>query len=392
MNQDTKKCHLDTITFSVFCLLLGVGFATLLSASYLKGGVSASGDHYFFFHKQAGKLILGAVLMFIIYKLPTSLWMDLWYLVVGLSVLLLIMSFVPIFQITAMGASRWIRVGPVTLQPSEVARIGVVVYMAHSLSRKGELAKEFFYGFTPHLLVLIIFGSLIVLQTDLGGAIIIAGIIMALTLVSGLKKIYLFLFGAVVSGICTFLIYSIGYRVNRIRGWLDPEADPLGVGYPILHSFYAFANGGIFGMGPGQGLEKQLYIPEIHTDYIFAVVGEEFGFFGVIFVSGLFLFLVYRGLMIARAATKLPDFYLAVGATMVVGLPAFVNMGVALSLWPAKGLALPFFSYGGTNLVVSMCAVAILLQVARQGSLDFYGSEKTSLKLKLSLNNQKGES
>jgi cell division protein FtsW len=240
------------------------------------------------------------------------------------------------------------------------------MFMAWSLARCGEMAKDFWYGFMPHLMILVVFGLLIVLEKDLGGAIIIAVLIIALCFLSGLPKIYFVIF-TLFLGLCTwYYITSYGYRLDRISGWLDPFADPQGKGYVIIHSFYAFANGGIFGVGPGQSLEKLFFIPEVHTDYVFAVVGEEMGLVGVILVSGLFLGFAYRGFMIGKAATNLYDYYLACGAAMIITLPAFVNIGVALSIWPSKGLALPFFSYGGSNMLVSCMAVGLLINVAKR--------------------------
>jgi cell division protein FtsW len=366
MDKPIRKSHLDTITLSILLLLAGVGLSTLLSASYLRADLYESGPYYFFV-SQAKKLGLGALIILFLYFMPTRVWSAGALAVTAVSLVLLILAFVPGFKVEIMGTARWIKIFGFKFQPSEAAKIGVIVYMAYSLSRKGELARGFYYGFLPHVSVLALFGLLIVLGKDLGGAIVIAGIILALSYVSGLRKFYLALIGGVLASGVWYFVVNYGYRMSRIMGWLDPEADPQGAGYPILHSFFAFANGGVTGLGPGGGMEKQFFIPEIHTDYIFTVVGEEMGLVGVIFVCGLFLALIIRGLMIARSATSLFDFYLATGAVMVIGIPAFINMGVALSIWPAKGLALPFFSYGGSNLLVSCCAAGILLQVAAQG-------------------------
>ncbi|MDR2350954.1 MAG: putative lipid II flippase FtsW [Deltaproteobacteria bacterium] len=367
METNREKIRLDTITLSLFILLLGVGFATLLSASYFRGELY-KGDPYFYVASQGKKLLLAVIAMVVIYFTPTRIWRTLAIPMAAASLLLLLLAFVPGFRENVMNTGRWIKIAGVRLQPSEIAKIGVVVYMARSLADKGELARGFSRGFLPSVLVLLLFGSLIVYGMDLGGAVVMAGIVLAMAFASGLKKVYVGLFVLLLGiGVCYF-VAKYAYRIDRIAGWLDPEADPAGTGYAILHSFFAFANGGLHGMGPGAGIEKQFYIPEVHTDYIFAVVGEELGFAGVVFVCGLFLALVARGLLVARSAADLFDFHLAVGATLIVGIPAFVNMGVTLSLWPSKGLALPFFSYGGSNLVVSCAAAAMLLRVAAQGT------------------------
>jgi cell division protein FtsW len=384
MEEAQKKLHLDTVTLSIFLLLAGTGLAVLLSASYLKAELYHE-TPYFFFLSQAEKLAVGLLIITVLYYFPTKIWNNAGAMfVTAFSLILLVLALIPGLREEVVYTSRWITLFGVKGQPSEFAKIGIVVYMAYSLSRKGDLARGFFYGFLPHIAVLALFGLLIVLGKDLGSAIVAAGIVLSLSFVSGLKKSYLALIVLLLSIGVWYFIVNYGYRMTRILGWLDPEADPAGAGYVILHSFFAFANGGVFGVGPGGGMEKQFFIPEIHTDYIFTVVGEELGLIGVIFVCGLFLALVIRGLMIAKAATNLFDFYLAAGASMIIGIPAFVNMGVALSIWPAKGLALPFFSYGGSNLIVSSMAVGILLQVAAQGKRDLE-KEGTSLIGKKSL-------
>ncbi|MDR1037428.1 MAG: putative lipid II flippase FtsW [Deltaproteobacteria bacterium] len=370
-SRENIRSHLrvDTVLFSVLLLLVGVGLAVLLSASYLKAELYQK-TPYFYFNSQCSRLAIGAVMAFAAFAVPVRFWMRFAPLIGGLTVGLLLLPFVPGFQYMAMGASRWIQVAGVSVQPSEFAKVGIVVYMAWSLSNKGELARGFWYGFFTHTLVIAVFAGLIILERDLGGAIVACLIMAGMIFASGLRWRYIALYAGLIAVASWQFVMSYGYRVARIRGWLDPQADPYGAGYVILHSFSAFANGGILGMGPGEGLEKQFFIPEIHTDYIFAVVGEELGFAGVTLVAGLFLFFALRGLYIAKAAPRLPQYYLAVGATLAVAGPAFINMAVALSLVPAKGLALPFFSHGGSNLVSCLVCAGLLLRVAADSWAD----------------------
>jgi cell division protein FtsW len=361
--------RVDTVLFSVVLLLTGVGLAVLLSASYLKAELYQASPYYYF-NSQLSRLAIGAVLGAAAFAVPVRSWMRAAPLVGGLTVALLLLPFVPGFQYQAMGASRWIQVAGISLQPSEFAKIGIVVYMAWSLSSKGELARGFWYGFFTHTVVIAVFAGLIILERDLGGAIVACLIMAGMIFASGLRWRYIALYAGLIAAASWQFVVSYGYRVARIRGWMDPWADPYGAGYVILHSFYAFANGGVFGMGPGEGLEKQFFIPEIHTDYIFAVVGEELGFAGVALVAGLFLAFALRGLYIAKAAPRLPHYYIAVGATLAVAGPAFINMAVALSIVPAKGLALPFFSHGGSNLVSCLFCTGLLMRIAADGWAD----------------------
>ncbi|MDR1165697.1 MAG: putative lipid II flippase FtsW [Deltaproteobacteria bacterium] len=365
--SETKSTILrvDFFLSGFFLLLLGVGLATHLSASYLSAEFYRH-DPYYYFKTQLTHMGFGWAALALFALIPTrELLRASVVLAVG-SALLLLLPFIPGLGVSLNGASRWARIGGVSLQPSEFAKLGVVLYMAYSLARKGRLAEGFWYGFVPHSLVLGVFGLLIVMEKDLGGAVVLGIIVVALSFAGGLKKRYLLAYAALAAVACFFLVTQYSYRLDRLEGWRDPYADPQGVGYPILHSYYAFANGGIFGAGLGASVEKRFYIPEVQTDYVFAVVGEEMGLIGVLFVAGLFLLFCLRGLVIARAARDLGGRYLAIGATLMIGVPAFVNMAVALSLVPAKGLALPFFSQGGSNLVASMAAVGLILNVARE--------------------------
>ncbi|MDR3153615.1 MAG: FtsW/RodA/SpoVE family cell cycle protein [Deltaproteobacteria bacterium] len=359
----------DTVLVALVVLLAGVGLATLLSASYLRAELYESSPYYYF-RNQSVRLAIGAFCCLAAFMVPIRLWMRIGPAVGVLTVILLLLPFLPGFQEEAMGATRWAKIIWVKIQPSEFAKAGIVIYMAWSLANKGELARGFWYGFVTHTLVIMVFAGLIVLERDLGGAVVACLIIGGMSFASGLRWSYVSLYAGTVALAAWQFVLAQGYRMARIRGWLDPYADPQGAGYVILHSFYSFANGGIFGAGPGEGLEKQFFIPEIHTDYIFTVVGEELGLLGVLLVAGLFLAYAARGLGIARSAPGLPGYYIAVGATLAVCLPAFINMGVALSLWPAKGLALPFFSHGGSSLVSSLICTGLLLRVAADGWMD----------------------
>jgi cell division protein FtsW len=363
--EKSRGTKLDTLFLAIFILLLGIGLINLLSASSAEASLYKK-NPFFYLEAQCERALIGLGVIVLIYLIPYKKLRMCSPIAIVLSFVFLLLSFTPYFREPESETYRWIIIGGFSFQPSEYTRIGVVMFMAWSLSNYGEMAKDFWYGFIQPLVILLIFGSLIVLEFDLGGAVIVAGLIVFMCFLSGLRMAYFVAF-AILLGISTwFFIVNYGYRLDRIKGWLDPFAYPQGAGYVIIHSFYAFANGGICGVGPGQSLEKLFFIPEVHTDYVFSVIGEELGLIGVTIVSGLFLGLAVRGFMIAKAAVNLFDYYLASGATLVIVLPAFINIGVALSVWPAKGLALPFFSYGGSNMIVSCMAIGLVLNVAKR--------------------------
>ncbi|TYO96093.1 cell division-specific peptidoglycan biosynthesis regulator FtsW [Geothermobacter ehrlichii] len=281
-----------------------------------------------------------------------------------LCTLLLVVVFIPGVGVRAGGASRWIRLPFFSLQPSELAKLGLVVFMAHSLARKGEKIKTLKVGFLPYMVLLAVLLVLVLAQPDLGGAATMGVVALCLLLVAGSR--WRHLFGVVVLALpfLYFLVMNVDYRRRRIMAFLNPWDDPTDTGFQIIQSWIAFGTGGWFGNGLGEGKQKLFFLPEAHTDFIFAVVGEELGFVGVVVTAALFLVLVLRGI---RTAVHAPDEfgrYLAFGLTVLIGIEAFTNFAVVLGLLPTKGLALPFLSYGGTNLVCTLMEVGILLNIS----------------------------
>ncbi|MFA5515076.1 MAG: putative lipid II flippase FtsW [Desulfuromonadales bacterium] len=264
------------------------------------------------------------------------------------------------------GASRWIRLGIVSLQPSEVAKLGLVLYMAHSLAKKQGKIRTFKLGFIPYMVVLAILLFLLLLQPDLGSALTLGGTAMIMLLVAGTRPTYVFSVVILALPFLYFLIMNVDYRRKRILAFLNPWEDPTNTGFQIIQSWIAFGAGGLFGNGLGEGKQKLFYLPEAHTDFIFSVVGEELGFAGVLVISAMFLLFTLRGI---RTALHAPDDFgrfLAFGIALLLGLEAFVNIGVVMGMLPTKGLALPFISYGGTSLLTTLLAVGILLNISSQ--------------------------
>lgn len=366
--SENKRVPLDAFLLVLVLALSGLGLMMLLSASTFVAERNY-GDPYYFFQPQVRNMILGLIIMLVVSRVPYQTWVKMAYPILFVSMGLLLLVFVPGIGHSANNANRWLQIFGFRFQPSELGKLAMVIFMAYSLSRKGEQTSSFLYGFIPHLLIVGALTSLILAGRDLGTALCVAVIAFTMMFVAGSKITHMILLVITTIPMIYYQIISHEFRVKRILAFLDPWSDPKESGYHIIHSFYAFATGGLWGQGPGGSMQKLFFMPESHTDFIFSVVAEETGLFGVSIIAILFLILVIRGISIARSAPDYSGVYLALGATMIVGLPAFFNMCVVTALVPTKGLPLPFFSYGGTNLLVCFTAMGLLMNVAGQGRL-----------------------
>ncbi|MBI5286193.1 MAG: cell division protein FtsW [Deltaproteobacteria bacterium] len=260
------------------------------------------------------------------------------------------------------------RAGFFTFQPSEVAKLMLVIYLAYSLSQKVDRIKTFSIGFLPHIIISGLIILLILKEPDFGTAVVLGGITIFMMYIAGVRFTYLVTLFLITLPFIYLMITQVGYRMNRIMAFLNPWKDPEGGGFQIVQSLLAFGAGGIWGVGLGEGRQKLLYLPEAHSDFILSVVGEELGLLGVSTILILYLFFLICGIRIALKAGDLFGSYLALGITLLITLQAIVNTGVVMGLLPPKGLALPFISYGGTSLVVNMVGVGILLNIFIKGS------------------------
>jgi len=248
-----------------------------------------------------------------------------------------------------------------------VARLALVVYLAYSMAKKQERIQEFSIGFLPHVLAVGLLAGLIAIQPDFGAVVILAMVSGLMMFVGGVRLTHMF--GALVVALPLGYAFMVGagYRLRRLISFLDPWQYSTDEGYQAVHSLMAFGSGGFWGAGIGKGMQKLFYLPEPHTDFIFSVIGEELGLLGIVAILGLYGIILWRGVLISRNAPDAFGGFLAAGLTMVLIFQATVNMGVCLGLLPTKGLTLPFLSYGGTSLVISMAAVGILMNIsARQ--------------------------
>jgi len=361
----TMRKEFDTTILLLAVVLTCLGVVMVYSSSSIVAAKRYS-DGFYFLKRQGIFALLGFAVMAVAMQIDYHRLRPLAVPFLLGCVALMVLVLIPGISSRAGGASRWIRLPGFSLQPSELAKLGLVFYMAHSLAKKKEKIKSFKFGFIPYMVVLALLLLLLLLQPDLGSAITLGGVAMVMLLVAGTRLVYLASLGILSVPFLYFLVMDVAYRRKRILAFLNPWKDPTNTGFQIIQSWIAFGTGGLFGNGLGEGKQKLFYLPEAHTDFIFSVIGEELGFIGVFVIAALFLLLVTRGF---RAALHAPDDfgrYLAFGLTLLLGLEAFVNIGVVMGMLPTKGLALPFLSYGGTSLLTSLAAVGVLLNISSQ--------------------------
>jgi len=284
-------------------------------------------------------------------------------------IVLLILVLIPGIGKASFGARRWFKLGPINFQPSEFAKLAILVYVADFLSRKQDKLKDFWEGFMPLMIVLGLVCFLVVKQPDLGNSLLIAMIVLIMMFVAGARLLHIGLLAVLGLPILGMLIYSAPYRWRRIIAFLNPDQDVMGVGFQLAQSKIALGSGGVFGVGLGKSAQKLFYLPAAHTDFILSIIGEELGLIGTFTVVILFAAFIWQGARIAKRTTDPFGYYLAFGIIVMLGLQAMVNIGVSIGALPTKGLPLPFISYGGSALIFNLIAVALLLNISRTQDL-----------------------
>ncbi|MCD6319705.1 MAG: putative lipid II flippase FtsW [Candidatus Desulfofervidaceae bacterium] len=356
----------DWELFILVFILTGIGLMMVFSSSFVLAQ-KQYGDPYFFLKRQGFYAFIGIILMLgMIRYIPYQLYQRLTYPLLCLAIIGLILVFVPGIGRKINNATRWIRVGHFSLQPSEFAKIAFISYLAAAVSRE-EKIKQFSVGILPTLIIYSIFAGLLLAEPDMGTVLLLASLTFCMLFLGGAKIKHLFIITCPGIAGLFYLLIKAPYRLKRLLAFLHPENDPLGVGYVILHSKLAFASGGFWGQGLGASQQKLFYLPEPFTDYIFSILGEELGFWGVAFITFLFALLIWRGINIARGARDLFGFYLALGITLWLSMQTIIHMGVCLGLLPPKGITLPFISYGGSALLANFMAIGILENIHAQG-------------------------
>jgi cell division protein FtsW len=344
--------------------LTALGLVMVYSASAVMAKAS-TGDAFFYLKRQLVAALLGMGALLLALRMGYRRLAPLAYPLLLLGVLALALVLIPGIGTTAGGARRWIRVPGASLQPAELAKLAFVTYLAYSLSKKREKVRVFSIGFLPHCLVAMLMVGLVMLEPDFGSAVAIGLLLFALLFAAGARISWLV--GSLLAAV-PFAVLAISrspYRMKRILAFLDPWGHRHDIGYQIAESLMSIGSGGFFGVGLGAGHQKLFFLPEAHTDFIFAMIGEELGFCGSVLVIGLYAVVVWRGVRAALNATDAFGAYLALGLTCLLGFGACVNLGVAMGVLPTKGLTLPLISYGGTSLVVSLFSAGVLLSISQ---------------------------
>lgn len=358
-----KRNAPDYILFFTAVTLLAIGVIMVFSASSATAA-GTRGDAYYYLKRQASWAGLGIIALVIFMNIDYRIWRRTGKLLLLLTIILLLLVLLPSVGQVGLGARRWLSLGPINIQPSEITKLSLVIYLAGYLAHKGEEIRKFWNGLFPALALMGGTFLLILLQPDLGTAAALAGTLAMMLFTAGAEMSHLLGLGLASLPVLLYAIFSEEYRARRFFSFLNPEADPLGSGYHIIQSLYALGSGGPVGLGLGRSRQKWYYLPERHTDFIYAIIGEELGFIGAVFVLLLFLLFAWRGFRVAITAPDSFGSLLAVGITTMISLQALINIGVVTGSLPITGIPLPLISYGGSSLLPSLAAIGILLNIS----------------------------
>jgi cell division protein FtsW len=357
-----------SVMITVTCIaLLGLGLIMILSASNV-AAFTAYGSSYKFFFRQLIWAVLGVVAFIAMSRLDYRRLKGSGYVLFAVAAFLLVAVLVPGVGITIGGSSRWLGLGPLTFQPSELAKLALVLFAADVFARKQESSlADPWHTILPMVPGLGALALLVLMQPDLGTALLLGAIGLGMLFIAGAPLRYIAPLGVIGVGLAVASSLTADYRRARVFAFLDPWADPLNTGYQTIQSLIALGSGGWFGVGLGASRQKWSYIPNAHTDFIFAILGEEMGLFGTLVVIGMFAFLAYLGFRAARRAPDRFGMLVASGITIWITAQAMVNIGAVTSLLPITGVPLPLVSFGGSSLVILLAACGILTNIARQG-------------------------
>lgn len=359
-----KAPRMDAALLATTLGMLCLGLVMVLSAS----GVMAErtmGSQYHYFLRQTAFALGGLGVMSLFAVIPREFLYKFKYVWLVLAAGLICLTVFTPLGVKVNNATRWVRVGPINVQPLEASKLALVVYLAYFFGTKQEFMGSLSKGFGPPLAVSATLAGLLILQPDFGGAAMLMMLFGAMTVVGGVRLYHLVPMALLGAAAGWKLMMSEDYRVDRFYTFIHPEADPLGAGYQVIQSKLAFGSGEIFGVGLGQSMQKLYFLPEAHNDFLMAVLGEELGFVGVSLVFVLVGVILWRGMAIAWAQPELRDRLLAFGCTTLLALGFLFNLAVVMGAAPAKGVPMPLLSYGGSNLIVSLAAVGLLLNCSR---------------------------
>jgi cell division protein FtsW len=359
MGKYDKWVLLVTVLLTGFGALMIYSCTSVITPVFAKRGVT----EFYYFKRHMFTILIGFLFLFFACRVKLSFLQRSAVPLLVISFILLVLVFVPGIGVSAGGARRWIQLWPSTFQPSELVKLSMVIFLARYLSSP-DYRTDSFTSFLKPVLVMLAFQAAILKQPDFGAAMSFAVLTFAMLFLSGTRLRYLASLSVFAIPVVIMLAME-PYRLRRITSFLNPWDDPQKSGFQLIQSFIALGSGGLTGVGLGSSIQKLSYLPESHTDFIFSIIGEEFGFIGVVAVIALFLVLFMRGIEIANRTNDRFVHYLAIGLSMMISLQALINFAVATGLVPTKGLPLPFISYGGSSLLVNMSAVGILLKISK---------------------------
>ena len=354
----------DTILLALLLLLAGLGVVFMFSSSYYYGE-KLTGDPYHFLKKHAVHLIVGFAIGYVLSRVKIEGLRKLVLPLLVISLLLMVLTFIPGVGSRVMGARRWIIVLGQSFQPSELAKFAVILYLAHILSKKSDRVDDLVNTVLPPLVIVGVFVTLVYMQNDFSTSVFILVIALSMFFVSGVPIIYFIFLASTAVPLSVVLLLTKEHRVQRIISFLNPQMDPVGAGYQIIASRGALVRGGLWGTGIGYGTKKLGGLPEAHSDFVFAVLGEEAGFIGVVFVIALFVAFAVRGYSICLGGSDRFGSLLAFGITTAILAQALFNVAVVSGLVPATGIPLPFFSTGGSSIIVTLAMCGVLLNLSR---------------------------
>jgi len=359
-----KRRDFDFWIFVTVLLLIALGVSMVYSASSYYASRKFGNKEYFLI-RQLIWATVGIIAMLVVSRLDYRRIAQFSPILMLASIVLLILVLIPGIGAYVNGARRWFNFGPFSFQPSEMAKLSIILFFSFSLSKKPDILQSFWKGLVPYLLVIGVVDLLLMRQPHFSATILVTGVAVIILFAAGAKIWHFILLAVPVIPLGIYFVLTEEYRLKRLLAFLDPFKDPTDTGYQIINSLYAIGSGGIFGKGIGQSAQKHLYIPEPHTDFIFSVAAEELGFIGSCTILLLFLVLIWRGIRIAMHAPDMLGSLIAVGITSLISLQVIINVAVVTSSIPATGMPLPFFTYGGSSLAFLLVGMGVLLNISR---------------------------
>jgi len=355
----------DHWIFAAVAGLIAIGLVMVFSASSATAYATYH-DTAYFLKRQLMWLAIGGVFAYAAYRIDYTKLKRISPAIVGITIVLLVLTLIPHVGLQTGGARRWLGLSSISFQPSEIAKLSLVLFMAAKLSTIGQDVRSLVRGVVPCLLVAAAIAVPILLEPDMGTASLVMFTAFGMLFCAGARIEHLALTALALLPAVALMVGSSAYKRARILAFLDPWKDAQNTGFHIVQSLLALGSGGVFGLGLGASRQKFFYLPEAHTDFIFAVVGEELGMLGTFIVLALFAAFAIRAFVLAQRTTDRFGYFIIVGCALLIVIQAFINIGVVTSSWPVTGVPLPFISFGGTSLVVSLVSVALIMNVARR--------------------------